>query len=777
MVRVFSHASAFVVTMTPSSPGEFRHVTTADYQRAPPLDSKALPLRRGLLVSALLAVLFLLSTAYISIVTLIDRVDSTDVMKAVSHDIWTAKIGGQVAYFCVAQLALHLAMGALAWLLARASAEIWPSAREKFIRVLIGWFCLFGGAALAYNALWYPRTFFGAHYFDYMVPEFGPFHVGEWIYGVVVIAACATLATGGYLALRRMHSLGRRRWLAGAAGVIALTATGLAAQHLQFTARAHAAGGPPHVILLGIDSLRLGELSRFGGTNGNTSHIDRFLEDADLVKDTSTPMARTFGSWVAILTGRSPSVTGARNNLTPRDVVVANPTIADVLRKAGYRTVYSTDEVRFANIDQSYGFERVITPPIGASDFIIGTYNELPLASVVLNTRIGQLLFPFSYGNRGAATMFEPKTYLARLDRELDFEKPTFLVVHLTAAHWPYFTAETPFGITKQTPDDRPMYRVGLRTADAMFEQVASMLRRKGALENAIVVVLSDHGEAMMLPDDAIAKHGAFVQGLGAPLKVLDVGHGQSVLSPTQYKVLLAFKSFAKDRGFSSGARDLPAVATVEDIAPTLLDLLGVDASALQASGQSLAPLLRTPDAVPAVTGPERIRFTETDLAVIPNFEGGVDEVTTARTNSKFFGIDPATSRMYIRHELLPLAHAYKERAAFTSRHLLAALPAGPDAHQYLYFDLQSGNGQLLLERPGPEPEDAQRLWDALEAHFPGELRSPTRVMLADWPAIDKAWRDFFVTRGERAVSGAPAATTMLQSVIPAQAHEIDKTT
>ena len=729
-------------------------MTITDHRRAPSPDTKELPLRRGLLVSALLSIFFLLSTAYISIVTLVDRVDSTDVMKAVSHDIWSAKIASQVTYFAVAQLALHLAMGVLAWLLARASAEIWPSTREKFVRIMVGWFCLLGGATLAYNALWYPRTFFGAHYYDHVVPQFGPLHVGEWIYGAVMIAVCATLAAGGYLAVRRMQSVARRRWLVGAVGVAVLAGGSLLAGHLQFATRAHAAGGPPHVILLGIDSLRLGELSRFGGKDRNTSHIDRFLEDADIVKDTSTPMARTFGSWVAILSGRSPNVTGARNNLTPRDQVAAKPTIADVLRGAGYRSVYSTDEVRFANIDESYGFDEVITPPIGASDFIIGTYNELPLASVVINTRIGQFLFPFSYGNRGAATMFEPKTYLARLDRELDFARPTFLVVHLTAAHWPYYTAETPFGITKQSPEDRPMYRVGLRTADSMFDQVVSLLRSKGALENAIVVVLSDHGEAMMLPDDAIAKQGAFVQGLGAPLKVLDVGHGQSVLSPTQYKVLLAFKSFAKDRGFSSKGRNLPAVATVEDIAPTLLDLLGVNASALQSSGESLAPLLRSSDANPAATGQERIRFTETDLAVIPDFEGGVDEVTTARSNSKFFGIDPATSRMYIRHGLLPLAHAYKERAAFTSRRLLAAIPAGPDAHQYLYFDLESGNGQLLLERPsGLEPEDARRLWDALELHFAGELKPPTRVMQADWPAIEYNWSQFFVNRDAKSVT------------------------
>jgi hypothetical protein len=705
-----------------------------------------LPLRRGFLVAAALALLFLASTGYTSVVTLMDRIQSTDVMKAVSGDVWSAKIAGQMAYFGVALVLLHVMLGAFAWLLGCASAAIWPEARGKFYRVVVGWLCMLATATLAYNALWYPRTFFGAHYYDLMVVEAGPFHVGQLVYGAIVLAAVATLLVGGFVTLQGMHAVRRRRWTIGVASVAGLALAAFAAATLTSAAGAHARPGKPHVILLGIDSLRLDELRRFGGQSGNTAHLDQFLEQAEVFRDVSTPMARTFGSWVAILTGRSPVVTGARNNLTPRDVVAANPTIADVLRGAGYRTVYSTDEVRFANIDESYGFDEVITPPIGASDFIIGTYNELPLPSVVINTRLGQYLFPYSYGNRGAAHVFEPKTYLARLDRELDFDEPTMLVVHLTAAHWPYYVADTPFGVAAQKhhPNDRPMYRVGLRTADSMFERVVSILRRKGALENAIVVVLSDHGEAMLLPNDAILKHGAFVKGLGAPLKVLDVGHGQSVLSQTQYKVLLGFRYFGKDHVIASAARDIQYGATVEDIAPTLLDLLGVQGDPLASSGQSLAPFLRSAEAPAMPSGPERIRFTETDLSVLPNVDGGVDEAATAKVNSKFFGIDPDTARMHIRHKMLPLARAYKERAAFTSRQLLAALPAGPDAHQYVYFDLESGRGQLLLDRPGPELEDGQRLWDALHTRFAGELRRAVRVSMSDWPIIEYQWQTYF---------------------------------
>jgi arylsulfatase A-like enzyme len=746
------------------------HVTTNHSGRAEPPEERGLPLRRGFLIATLLSLLFLGSTAYTSVVTLMDRIEATDVMKAVSGDIWSGKIAGQMAYFGFAQLVLHIGLGALAWLAAIASVKIWPELRHKFGRIIVGWFSLLGAATLAYNALWYPRTFFGAHYYDLVVSRVGPLHVGQLFYGSILLLVCAVIAVGGLQVVRGFPS-GRRRWGYAGATVMALLVIGLLAGRLPFGANANTSIDKPHVILLGLDSLRLEELRRYGGQSGNTSHIDQFIADADLVKDTSTPMARTFGSWVAILTGRSPPTTGARNNLTPRDAVAANPTIADVLRGAGYRTVYSTDEVRFANIDESYGFDRVITPPIGASDFILGTYNELPLASVVINTRLGQLLFPFSYGNRGAAQVFEPRTYLSRLDRELDFSEPTFLVVHLTAAHWPYYTASTPFGMSvKASPEDRPMYRIGLRTADSMFDQVVSMLRRKGALENAIVVVLSDHGEAMTLPNDAIVKHGAFVEGLGAPLKVLDVGHGQSVLSPTQYKVLLGFKSFGQDDRFVARGRELPALGTVEDIAPTLLDLLGIGGDPLASDGVSLAPLLRATAPAGDSTGPERIRYTETDLAVIPNVDGEVDETGTARANSKFFGVDNTTSRMHIHYRMLPLVHAFKERAAFTSQHLLAAMPAGPDAHQYVYFDLATGNGRLLLERPGPELPDGERLWDALDTHFKGELRPGTRVTPADWPRLANEWTQYLITHDLRGATKAvaPPLSESSQAAAPA---------
>jgi len=211
------------------------NVTTSDPGH---LELPDLPLRRGFLLATCLSLLFLGSTAYTTVVTLMDRIQSTDVMKAVSGDMWSAKIAGQMAYFGLAQILLHVAMGALAWLLARACAAIWPMARVKFIRIIVGWFCLLAAATLAYNALWYPRTFFGAHYYDVVVQTVGRFHLGQLVYGSVLLAAGAILAAGGFVALRRMHASRRKRWLTGVAVVALVLAVGVLVDRYSLVARA-----------------------------------------------------------------------------------------------------------------------------------------------------------------------------------------------------------------------------------------------------------------------------------------------------------------------------------------------------------------------------------------------------------------------------------------------------------------------------------------------------------------------------------------------------------
>jgi hypothetical protein len=101
---------------------------------------------------------------------------------------------------------------------------------------------------------------------------------------------------------------------------------------------------------------------------------------------------------------------------------------------------------------------------------------------------------------------------------------------------------------------------------------------------------------------------------------------------------------------------------------------------------------------------------------------------------------------------------AFKERAAFTDDLLLVALPAGPDAHEYLMLDRQTGDGRVLEGPPAEEDVAERHLWDAMMEQFAGEMQPPTNVELEDLPAISEGWEQFFNSRERRGPTAGNAA-------------------
>ena len=195
-------------------------------------------------------------------------------------------------------------------------------------------------------------------------------------------------------AARRLRCRRRRVPAFGIAGGVA--AVVLAGVTLPLATAGMAKNGlvatSPHVVIIGIDSLRADITGT--GSASQTPHIDDYLAGAHRFTDTTTPLARTYGSWVSILTGRHPVATNARYNLMPRALVDDGVTLPDALQGRGYRTIYATDEVRFANIDQSFGFDQLVTPPIGASDFLLGYAGDMPLVNLIASTAARRLAVP-----------------------------------------------------------------------------------------------------------------------------------------------------------------------------------------------------------------------------------------------------------------------------------------------------------------------------------------------------------------------------------------------
>jgi hypothetical protein len=288
--------------------------------------------------------------------------------------------------FGAALLFAHALFGLAAFGLARlteAACDGPPPARRGWL--VTGWFALLAGLAMAANVLWHPSSRF-ASADSWFLTEFQGLRVGT-----LFIAASAALRCSCWCAPRpAAFAAGLAFGIAG--GVAAVLLAGIT---LPLATAGMAKNGlvatSPHVVIIGIDSLRADITG--AGSASQTPHIDDYLAGAHRFTDATTPLARTYGSWVSILTGRHPVATNARYNLMPRALVRDGVTLPDALQGRGYRTIYATDEVRFANIDQSFGFDQLVTPPIGASDFLLGYAGDMPLVNLVATTASGGWLF------------------------------------------------------------------------------------------------------------------------------------------------------------------------------------------------------------------------------------------------------------------------------------------------------------------------------------------------------------------------------------------------
>jgi hypothetical protein len=150
---------------------------------------------QGLILAAVLSLLFLFLSAYQTAATLASRVAKTDVMEAAMEGVMSGRVVLEVAWFLGALVVLHLVMGLLAWLLALGSGVLWPRVRDKFPRYVVGWFALLALATVSFSALWHPRTLLGAYYHGSISNTILGYPLGRWIYlAVILFAVAVTLA-------------------------------------------------------------------------------------------------------------------------------------------------------------------------------------------------------------------------------------------------------------------------------------------------------------------------------------------------------------------------------------------------------------------------------------------------------------------------------------------------------------------------------------------------------------------------------------------------------
>jgi arylsulfatase A-like enzyme len=644
--------------------------------------------------------------------------------------IWGSKLMWHMVWFVVALIALHLSFGAICWRVGTLSATLSPKAeaadQAKHERQhVVLWFALFTIAVLAFNSAQFTRSSLGSPYAIAMSSPVLGVGLGVWISSAIVLAALAvvTLYTAKKLRSGWRPYRDSRRFAAGVLAIVVpcLVAGWTTANH------SHNDGTRTNVVLIGIDSLRTDIVGK-RGPEGVAPHLREFLEGSVRFTDTMTPLARTFPSVMSILTGRQPHKTGAYMNLPPRDFIHEGDTLGRIFGRAGYHSVFAMDEVRFANIDQSYGFDQAVIPPAGATEFLMTLFADTPLSNCVMNTRLGSWLFPYIHANRGAAGTYDPDTFLNRIDREVKFGNPLFFATHLTLSHWPYTWAGAPLPEKNPGPVWPDYYINVTHRVDRQFADLMSILDKRGVLDNAIVVVYSDHGESFGLPGESLVPdRDPLMRALAA---VPQWGHGSTVFTTHQYKVVLGMRGFGAAAKSFPGAREVTAPASVMDIAPTLTQLAGASTST-PFDGFSLVPLMSGDGEVPAQFV-HRVRFTETEYnpVGVATPDGKMSTSGIAKA-AEMYRIDPVTDRIEVRQENLVPMLTVRQYAALSDDFLVAAVPYRSEGltHHFLVVPATGGPAQLLTHAPGADsPADLRRAWDALQGNFAGAIPTAEKL-------------------------------------------------
>ena len=270
-------------------------------------------------------------------------------------------------------------------------------------------------------------------------------------------------------------------------------------------------------------------------------------------------------SHASVFTGLQPAGHGIRHLLREQlsgDVT----TLTERLHAAGYST---GAVVSCPGLNKWYGMDR-------GFDFYDDEIPRLPDGSDPLT--VGDVKM------RGLALKRAPLV----VDRACDWlsgqQGPFFLFAHFFDAHWPYEPPED-VGVPVGNP-----YEGEVAYSDHYVQQLLRRIEDMGhPLDDLLVVCFSDHGEdlAGWYPNDHAGT-------LGHPY---EEGHGCLLFDTTQH-VPLMFSGPGVPR-----STEITAQVRLVDIAPTVLDLLGMDK--LDGDGHSLVEFFATGE------GPSRPAYSE----------------------------------------------------------------------------------------------------------------------------------------------------------------------
>ncbi|MGS0824279.1 sulfatase-like hydrolase/transferase [Shewanella sp. 0m-8] len=333
----------------------------------------------------------------------------------------------------------------------------------------------------------------------------------------------------------------------------------------------------PNIIIVGVDGLRPDHLAIFGGDKNLSPFLNNQLENSIVYKNAYTPQGRTYVAWMSLLTGKYPINNGVRFNLAPSEVVDKHLPIIEHFKSEGYHTSYAIDERRFNQIDYGYGFDTVVGPKIGVADAIISGFGDLPFLNILLQHPYGSFLLPYLYNNRAYGKAYSPTSFNNSVIRGLSTSKPNFLALHYCQLHWPY-TSKNFISEPNEHWDgnyNHYMYKQMLKNMDNQLHDMFTKLKTTGRLKNAVVYIISDHGESFNQ-----AQHSPIQMSKSSIPNTKSWGHGTNILDQQQSHILMAKMKFKNDKVVTT-PNALKGTYSLVDIVPSILSEMGFPSTQL----------------------------------------------------------------------------------------------------------------------------------------------------------------------------------------------------
>lgn len=437
----------------------------------------------------------------------------------------------------------------------------------------------------------------------------------------------------------------------------------------------------PNIILVSIEALRPDFITMPYRHSIAMPFLASQLNQSVNFTDAYTPIAQSFPSWISLLTAKTPLHNGSRSLYTHYQQIDLSESLTKSLKQANYQTFYMVDGQRFGDITESIGFDRVIGPPYGAAELLIGTISDFPLSNLVVTTRIGKWLFPYSYGNRSIIATYHPRNFNELIADGLQHRnhQPIFIGVHFGLSHWPFRWGNDRLKDSLSMP---AKYTASLHTADRQIQAFFKTLENEKLLKNAIVIFISDHGIGLGMPGDKLTSEENYQ---GAPLASLpfskqpysvvvknkqsgiDTSYGYStdILSLNQYHILMAIKG----AGLPNKQTDSERVS-LTDITPTLLKMLQLP-PLTKADGQSLISAIKEPP----TKNTNRDLFLENGYTTPEIAAVNISLNKVLQSSMQSVQFEPTTGLLFINAAAQKSLLKNKQRAIMVGDWLLARYP------------------------------------------------------------------------------------------------------